>query len=365
MRNLLISLFFLLTPWLVGSADPQLFLVIDHHFEESLNRTNFSTYLKAARLHIVTAKSEEKGFRWQKQVRPIFIDDFSVERPPKKMNFLRNEKVNGLLGGLRLQGFANYIQTLTKFENRSIRDLNRKEKSGNEKVQSWLVHELKGYGLKVEKKCYRKWKFENECNVLAVHQGEEDEIILAQAHMDDVGHQQAGADDNASGTAGLLLMARELSKKKYKKTLHFLFTNGEEVGLNGSRAYVKDMKNIGRLGLVQWTVNMDMIAYNQNGIFEIETNKEFKEQAQWYAQMAHQYTNLQPEITIPAWGSDHETFLDEGIASFLTIEDWQTKTPCYHRACDKAETLNIDYAKQIIRLNIAVMAQKAEVLNSL
>ena len=79
------------------------------------------------------------------------------------------------------------------------------------------------------------------------------------------------------------------------------------------------------------------------------------------AGLARTYTHLIPEITIPAWGSDHESYLNDGIPSVLTIEDWQTKTPCYHRACDKAETLNIDYAMEIVRLNLAAVAELARV----
>ena len=140
-------------------------------------------------------------------------------------------------------------------------------------------------------------------------------------------------------------------------------TNGEEIGLIGSRAYVQKLKSEDLLGKVKFTINMDMVSYNKNSVFEIETNSEFEESAQWYAGLARTYTYLTPEITIPAWGSDHESFLNEGIPSVLTIEDWQTKTPCYHQACDKFATLNIESAMEIIRLTTVAGAELAEMMN--
>jgi len=93
---------------------------------------------------------------------------------------------------------------------------------------------------------------------------------------------------------------------------------------------------------------------------DIETNREFEEEAKWMSSLVTTYTNLTPNITMPAWGSDHVPFLKNGIPSILTIEHWKTKTPCYHASCDKPGHLNYDYAAEIIKLNLAALLIKAQ-----
>ncbi len=71
----------------------------------------------------------------------------------------------------------------------------------------------------------------------------EDTIVIG-AHRDHFGKQGGlvfpGADDNASGTAALLEVARALSKMKPKRSIVFVSFSGEEQGLLGSRSYVRE-----------------------------------------------------------------------------------------------------------------------------
>jgi Zn-dependent M28 family amino/carboxypeptidase len=183
------------------------------------------------------------------------------------------------------------------------------------------------------------------------------EVILTEAHFDSVGKIKAGADDNGSGTAALLEMARVLSTQNLKRTVRFFATNGEEVNLLGAEHYVKqlsssDLKNF------KLVINMDMVGYNANGVVELETDKQFENLANWFAQLTSDYTTLTSKITLGAWGSDHVPFLRKNIPTLLTIEDWSTKTPCYHGSCDKPDTLNYVYAGEITKLNIAAILTK-------
>ena len=176
--------------------------------------------------------------------------------------------------------------------------------------------------------------------------------------MDSVGFENAGADDNASGSAGVLEMAKVLSGYKADHDLIFVTANGEENGITGGYACVKKLKTTGELARLAWAINMDMIAWNRDGIIEIETNKEFSAHADWVGAQARLYTKLQPHIAMPAWGSDHVPFLEAGIPTYLSIEHWDDHTPCYHQACDKLESLSWNYASDIVRLNLAVIAGK-------
>ena len=87
-------------------------------------------------------------------------------------------------------------------------------------------------------------------NVLGMLHGEDpilrDEIIVIGAHRDHFGEQAGllfpGADDNASGTAVMLAVARYFTKegKRPKRTILFVSFDGEERGLLGSRHYVNN-----------------------------------------------------------------------------------------------------------------------------
>src|SRR5205814_2674707 len=68
------------------------------------------------------------------------------------------------------------------------------------------------------------------------------EVVLVGAHFDAV-PLAPGADDNGSGTAGLLEVARVLKDHPTKRTIRLVFFNLEECGLIGSSQYVRLTKD--------------------------------------------------------------------------------------------------------------------------
>jgi hypothetical protein len=109
-------------------------------------------------------------------------------------------------------------------------------------------------------------------NVLAYLPGKTGEYVIIGAHYDhlgrgnfdslapsQIGQIHPGADDNASGTAGVLELARLLAPKKGQLRRGILFMNfaGEELGLLGSAAWVKDPTR--PLDQAVAMLNMDMI----------------------------------------------------------------------------------------------------------
>lgn len=228
--------------------------------------------------------------------------------------------------------------------------------SENEKAVEEIEKNLSELGYVTTQICYAS----KRCSVLAEKKGSivQDKVILVEAHMDSVGRDFAGADDNASGTAVLIEMARVLSAYNNQKTIRFFVTNGEEGGLIGAEHYVRSLKANGKIKEIILAINMDMVGWNSNGIVELETDAGFESLAKWFAGLASTYTTLKSKITIGAWGSDHVPFLKAGVPTLLTIEDWSTKTPCYHAACDKPEGLNYAYATEIGKLNVSAVMTK-------
>ncbi|OGS48291.1 MAG: hypothetical protein A3J79_08185 [Elusimicrobia bacterium RIFOXYB2_FULL_62_6] len=243
---------------------------------------------------------------------------------------------------------------------RSAAQLDVTSGSGNKRTMDLVADTLKGLGYAVERHCYKDRKMDKECNIAGYRPGPgtDPKTVLVAAHLDSVGYDNAGADDNASGTAGLLEMARVLAGYRSDHALLFVATNGEENGIVGAYAYAKKLQASGGMGNLAWAINMDMIAWNRDGVVEIETNKEFIAHADWVGTMAKLYTRLQPHVASPAWGSDHVPFLEAGVPTYLSIEHWEDHNPCYHKSCDKPEGLNWNFAADIVKLNLAVIAGK-------
>ncbi|MEQ9405855.1 MAG: M28 family peptidase [Cyclobacteriaceae bacterium] len=106
-------------------------------------------------------------------------------------------------------------------------------------------------------------------NVLGMIDNPGDELIVIGAHYDHLGlggvsslHRgeesiHNGADDNASGVAAMMHLARTLSGKKLNRDVLFIGMSGEEKGLWGSNYYVKNPTI--DLSKVNFMINMDMV----------------------------------------------------------------------------------------------------------
>lgn len=227
----------------------------------------------------------------------------------------------------------------------------------NQRALAATKERFSSMGYAVSEICYAP----DACSILAEKKGkiEASKVILVMGHIDSVGESFAGADDNASGVAVILEMARVLKDTANRKTIRFFVTNGEELGLYGASHYAKQLTASNEIKNIVLGINMDMVGYNKsNGIVELETEPEHEGLAKWFADLASKYTKLKTKITLGAWGSDHVPFLKKGVPTLLTIENWDTKTPCYHQECDKADTLNYEYAAEIAKLNVSAVLTK-------
>ncbi|MCX8104020.1 MAG: M20/M25/M40 family metallo-hydrolase [Candidatus Bipolaricaulota bacterium] len=200
------------------------------------------------------------------------------------------------------------------------------------------------------------------------------EIILITAHLDSVAQGvrssrvAPGADDNASGSAGVLEAARVLSQYKFKRSIYFVLFTGEEQGLVGSRFYAARLKREG--ANILGVFNMDMIGYDSDdkAVFEIQAPDEDSYQlAQLLMTTTHHYgLALEPEVPdqAPPW-SDHASFARQGYPAVLLIEDTelgetQDFNPYYHTTADTLEAINLSYAKRIVQALVGTVAQLAE-----
>jgi hypothetical protein len=200
-------------------------------------------------------------------------------------------------------------------------------------------------------------------NVVATKTGttRPNDVYVVGAHYDSVNNP--GADDNASGTAAVMEIARVLSSYEFDATLRFVAFDREEQGLKGSYAYVAAHSSDHILGMV----NLDMIAYNPIGssyntvaLFDRVSGGSMK------PNLAAAIASYAPGITSvdagQIWGSDHSPFEEAGFDAALIIEYNHSSNPNYHRATDAVETagyLDYTYATQLTRAAAGYLASAA------
>jgi len=181
-------------------------------------------------------------------------------------------------------------------------------------------------------------------NVVGVQTGttRPDDIYIVGAHYDSVSNP--GADDNASGVAGVLETARVFGLFDLEATVVFIAFDREEQGLHGSAAYAADHSGDNILGMI----SLDMIAYNHEGSNEASIYGRSASTATKQA-LANAVTTygggLTPSDEGRLDGSDHASFEAQGFQAALLIEGGHGSNPYYHEAGDSVDTpAYIDYA---------------------
>jgi hypothetical protein len=126
-------------------------------------------------------------------------------------------------------------------------------------VQQLCQERLSELGFQVELRPFES-EGKSGVNVVGLFPGEgrEHELVFVSAHYDHIADCD-GADDNASGVAGVLETARALVTARYDRTLAVACWDLEEQGLVGSRAYVDELKAKG--GKVAVSFVYEMIGY--------------------------------------------------------------------------------------------------------
>ena len=189
-------------------------------------------------------------------------------------------------------------------------------------------------------------------------------MVLVTAHLDSVNHDVAGplapapgADDNASGSAGVLQIARSLRDHANADDLRFILFGGEEQGLFGSKQYVAGLSTAER-GRVRAVVNMDMIGCLNRApaTVLIEGAAVSRTVINGLAEAAGTYTGLSVETSLDPFASDHVPFIQANLPAVLTIEGADQSNPNDHTSNDVLANVNYDIALEILRMNLAFVA---------
>jgi Peptidase family M28/PDZ domain/PA domain len=197
-------------------------------------------------------------------------------------------------------------------------------------------------------------------NVLSYLPGKTDEYVIIGAHYDhlgrgnfdslapsQIGQIHPGADDNGSGTAGVLELARLLAPQKgqLRRGILFMSFAGEELGLLGSAAWVKDPTR--PLDKAVAMLNMDMIGRIQDqkvyigGVGTGSTLKADVEQAAANSGFKIEYS--------PGGysSSDHTSFVSKKIPVLFFFSGLHSD---YHKPSDTWEKIDSEAAARLLNV---------------
>lgn len=204
---------------------------------------------------------------------------------------------------------------------------------GGERARAYVVGRFKEAGLKPFGASYlQSFKFtpprervEREgANVVGYVRGtsQPERFIVVTAHYDHLGvhggHVYNGADDNASGVAGLLAVARHFARRPPRHTIIFVAFDNEEGGGGGAKKFVAAPPVA--LKSIVLNVNLDMISRGDKG--------------ELYAVGAHHYPFLKPYLERVAAKSPVRLLQGHDDPALGQHNDWtfQSDQAAFHRA---------------------------------
>jgi Peptidase family M28/Secretion system C-terminal sorting domain len=163
--------------------------------------------------------------------------------------------LNGIVNEVSTDSIRNYLEVLDGFHNRNTGSDTLSEISGIGAARRWIHRKFESYSATNENRLlvsFMRFKISvcgmlHHKNVLAVLPGADTtkkDIVIIQGHYDtrcegvcDIECYSPGVDDNGSGTALVMELARVMSKYTFDRTIVFAALTGEDQGLYGAKAF--------------------------------------------------------------------------------------------------------------------------------
>ena len=202
----------------------------------------------------------------------------------------------------------------------------------------------------------------------------DDSIVIVGAHLDAISYDHAtyslleaapGADDNASGVAVMMELARICHENglQFHRVIHFMAYDGEELGLFGGYYDAEARAINGEKVAVM--LNNDMVSFQPDENWRLTLH--------WYdnaldvvsraADLCTQYTDIDPVIPSvsengSSQASDSYAYYQSDFRAVFAIE--YTFSTSYHTDHDVADSNNYDYHADVARYNMAMLVAYAE-----
>ncbi len=282
-----------------------------------------------------------------------------------------NPEIRALIDSVSVDSIKANIEHLCSYHNR------RYDSRFIWEVQDWLISRYQAFGVDtvmLHDFPVPDSDIETADNILAVQWGTKtpNEYVICGAHYDSWNPdgtdpdtiRSPGADDNASGVAGILETARLLSNYTFDRTIIYANWCAEEIGLVGSAAYAQDMAAQG-MDIVGY-FNLDMTGYLEEGT-DIHVHLLYTTQDSLIANYVFNFSHVYfPEMLIKqnwlAWGdSDYSSFNRNGYPAVHPFEDVYASSPYIHTRQDilGLSVNNLEQSKRFTELNLGLVATLA------
>jgi Zn-dependent M28 family amino/carboxypeptidase len=244
-----------------------------------------------------------------------------------------------------------------------------------EKAAQYIEKEFTDMGYPVMKQTYQV-EGKSTANLIAQKNGSAntDEIIVVGAHYDTI-LSSPGADDNASGVAGLLELARLWKEEAGKKTVRFVAFTLEEppfykTDRMGSRVYAKSVKNENITAMIclemlgyytnkdksqEYPLSFMKAIYPPIGNFIAVVGNFSSRSLVKRVEKTFKKSTSTPVESISAFEfvtgvdfSDHASFWDEGFPAVMITDTAFYRNPHYHAESDLPDTLDYSTFAQTV-----------------
>lgn len=279
-----------------------------------------------------------------------------VSKPITKKESLDNS-INDLINQVKMSNLRSHIKDLTSFGNRWT--FSPKSRM----AATWIFEKFVSLGFESETK-FQKFKYGS--NVLCHKKGREESIILICGHYDTRSnneHDAPGADDNASGIAAILELARILSNINIKKSICFAAFGGEEQGYFGSKfCAALARENNWKIDLL---INLDTIGYSESGErgrvvieWDRQNRSGKKEESDRYASVmevsAATYTQLET-LRGDIYLSDHIPFAKKKFVCIGAYEGLENSAR--HTNQDTIDKIDFEYLSEVTKMVLATVLE--------
>jgi hypothetical protein len=238
-----------------------------------------------------------------------------------------------------------------------------KSQPGNGYAADYIEQKLESFGFTPD---VQSWSTTGE-NIIATQPGlafPNQKYVIC-AHYDAMPTAVApAADDDGSGTATLIELARVLSQYEFVFTIVYCFWDEEEQGLVGSGEYASAAALAG--DSILGAVNIDAIAWDGNGDGLIRIHTRPTANSEDLAEVAVSVNTaydigLDVAVNNPgATYSDHASFWNNDFGAILIIEDFDNDgNPHYHTPTDLVEFFDTTYYEQLSLLSAATISSLA------
>ena len=244
---------------------------------------------------------------------------------------------------------------------------------------NWLTDQFEGLGLET-RRLERPQEYVG-FSVIGTKAGttRPNDWYVVGAHLDSMNTEYAenlgspGAEDNASGCAGVLELASVLADYETEATIVFVCFAGHETSrvsinnprrttVNGSLHMVNDLLESGDLSKVKAMFNLDMISYHDGGEYTGQVSNAHPislDLLELFLARAQTYTDIQWTTLLNWTVSDHRNFSRNGVPSLMSSETSLRSYFAYHLPQDRWENLDPYLGEQIIKANLANLALSA------